>query len=72
LVKNASWNIGVSKTGYINEAGRCLVMHAHIMHRPVIIVLLDSQGKNTRVGDANRVKKWMESAATRGRITRRG
>jgi D-alanyl-D-alanine endopeptidase (penicillin-binding protein 7) len=72
LVKNASWNIGVSKTGYINEAGRCLVMHAHIMQRPVIIVLLDSQGKNTRVGDANRIKKWMESAATRGRNTRRG
>ncbi|MCE9549903.1 MAG: D-alanyl-D-alanine endopeptidase [Betaproteobacteria bacterium] len=72
LVKNASWNIGVSKTGYINEAGRCLVMHAHIMRRPVIIVLLDSQGKYTRVGDANRVKKWMESSATRGRITRRG
>jgi D-alanyl-D-alanine endopeptidase (penicillin-binding protein 7) len=72
LVKNASWDIGVSKTGYINEAGRCLVMHARIMHRPVIIVLLDSQGKNTRVGDANRVKKWMESSATRGRNTRRG
>jgi len=64
LVKNASWNIGVSKTGYIDEAGRCLVMHAQIMNRPVIIVLLDSQGKYTRVGDANRVKKWMESATT--------
>ncbi len=67
LVKNASWNIGVSKTGYINEAGRCLVMHARIMDRPVIIVLLDSQGKNTRVGDAIRVKKWMENATTRRR-----
>ncbi|CAH1201436.1 D-alanyl-D-alanine endopeptidase [Candidatus Nitrotoga sp. BS] len=65
LVKNASWNIDVSKTGYINEAGRCLVMHAHIKDRPVIIVLLDSQGKNTRVGDAIRVKKWMESATPR-------
>jgi D-alanyl-D-alanine endopeptidase (penicillin-binding protein 7) len=74
LVKNASWDIGVSKTGYINEAGRCLVMHARILRRPVIIVLLDSQGKNTRVGDANRVKKWMETAAIRGRNTntRRG
>lgn len=67
LVKNASWDIGVSKTGYINEAGRCLVMHARIMHRPVIIVLLDSQGKHTRVGDANRIKKWMETSVMRGR-----
>ncbi len=65
LVKNASWNIGVSKTGYINEAGRCLVMQATISKRPVIIVLLDSWGKQTRVGDANRIKKWMESAASR-------
>lgn len=61
LVKNASWEIGVSKTGYIHEAGQCLVMEAKINQRPVIIVLLDSWGKRTRVGDANRVKKWMES-----------
>lgn len=60
LVKNASWNIGVSKTGYISEAGRCLVMKANINERPVVIVLLDSWGKSTRIGDANRVKKWME------------
>lgn len=72
LVKNASWDIGVSKTGYINEAGRCLVMQAHIMQRPVIIVLLDSQGKHTRVGDANRIKKWMETSAMRGRNIQRG
>jgi D-alanyl-D-alanine endopeptidase (penicillin-binding protein 7) len=63
LVKNASWNIGISKTGYISEAGRCLVMKATISKRPVIIVLLDSWGKRTRVGDANRIKKWMESAS---------
>ena len=62
LVKNASWDIGVSKTGYISEAGRCLVMEATINQRPVIIVLLDSWGKRTRIGDANRIKKWMESA----------
>ena len=62
LVKNASWEIGLSKTGFINEAGRCLVMQATINHRPVIIVLLDSWGRSTRVGDANRIKKWMESA----------
>lgn len=69
LVKNASWNIGLSKTGYINEAGRCLVMEAKIKQCPVVIVLLDSWGKHTRVGDANRVKRWMESAlvsTTRG------
>jgi D-alanyl-D-alanine endopeptidase (penicillin-binding protein 7) len=71
LVKNASWSIDISKTGYISEAGRCLVMHAHIMRRPVVIVLLDSQGKHTRVGDANRVKKWMEGAAARGLTIRR-
>ena len=65
LVKNASWDIGVSKTGYISEAGRCLVMQATISKRPVIIVLLDSWGKRTRVGDANRIKKWMESASVR-------
>lgn len=72
LVKSASWDIGVSKTGYINEAGRCLVMQAHIMQRPVIIVLLDSQGKHTRVGDANRIKKWMETSVMRGRATQKG
>ncbi len=63
LVKNDSWNIGISKTGYISEAGRCLVMQAKISNRPVIIVLLDSWGKRTRVGDAVRIKKWMESSS---------
>jgi D-alanyl-D-alanine endopeptidase (penicillin-binding protein 7) len=72
LVRNASWDIGLSKTGFINEAGRCLVMQATINHRPVIIVLLDSWGKRTRVGDANRIKRWMESANTPSRATRRG
>ncbi len=71
LVKNASWDIGVSKTGYISEAGRCLVMEATINQRPVIIVLLDSWGKRTRIGDANRIKKWMESSNTRTRATAR-
>lgn len=64
LVKSASWDIGVSKTGYISEAGRCLVMQANINQRSVVIVLLDSWGKRTRLGDANRIKKWMESAYT--------
>ncbi len=71
LVRNASWNIGVSKTGFINEAGRCLVMEAKINQRPVIIVLLDSWGKRTRIGDANRIKKWMESSVAQGRAMRR-
>lgn len=62
LVRNVSWDIGLSKTGYISEAGRCLVMEANIDERPVIIVLLDSWGKFSRVGDANRVRKWLESA----------
>lgn len=63
LVRNASWDIGVSKTGYISEAGLCLVMEATIKQRPVIIVLLDSWGKHTRVGDANRIRNWMGSLA---------
>ena len=61
LVRNASWEIGLSKTGYISEAGRCLVMQANIASTPVVIVLLDSYGHLSRLGDANRIKKWMES-----------
>lgn len=72
LVKNASWDIGVSKTGFINEAGRCLVMEATINRRPVIIVLLDSWGSRTRIGDANRIKKWMESSNAFAYTVRRG
>jgi serine-type D-Ala-D-Ala endopeptidase (penicillin-binding protein 7) len=65
LVRNSQWEIGLSKTGYISEAGRCLVMQARITDRPVVIVLLDSWGKRTRVGDAVRIKHWMEDAAAR-------
>ncbi len=61
LVKSQSWDIGLSKTGYINEAGKCLVMQATIANNPVVIVLLDSWGRLTRIGDANRIKKWIES-----------
>lgn len=61
LVKNAGWNIGLSKTGYISESGKCLVMQAMIANQPVVIVLLDSWGKFTRTGDANRVKRWLEN-----------
>ena len=64
LVSNPDWKIGLSKTGYISEAGRCLVMQAQIAGKPVIIVLLDSWGKLTRIGDANRIKRWMETRST--------
>lgn len=62
LVKKPDWEIDISKTGFINEAGRCLVMMAHIRDMPVVIVLMDSWGKYTRIGDANRVKDWLEVA----------
>jgi D-alanyl-D-alanine endopeptidase (penicillin-binding protein 7) len=63
LVANPTWNIVVQKTGYITEAGKCLVMAAVINGRSVIIVLLDSLGKYTRVADAKRIKTWMEASA---------
>jgi D-alanyl-D-alanine endopeptidase (penicillin-binding protein 7) len=62
LVRNPRWQIGLSKTGYIDEAGRCLVMQSKVAQRPVLIVLLDADGKMTRYGDANRIKKWMEES----------
>ncbi len=61
LVANPAWDIVVQKTGYISEAGKCLVMKAVIEGRSVVIVLLDSFGKFTRLGDANRIRQWMES-----------
>jgi serine-type D-Ala-D-Ala endopeptidase (penicillin-binding protein 7) len=63
LVANPTWNIIVQKTGYIAEAGKCLVMEAVIEGRSVIIVLLDSFGKYTRVADAKRIKTWMEASS---------
>ena len=77
LVRSRQWDIGLSKTGYISEAGRCLVMQATIAAKPVIIVLLDSWGKLSRVGDANRIKRWVEgldsgTAAVRIRKARTG
>jgi serine-type D-Ala-D-Ala endopeptidase (penicillin-binding protein 7) len=62
LVANPAWNIIVQKTGYIAEAGKCLVMAAVIEGRSVVIVLLDSFGKYTRVADAQRIKTWMEAS----------
>ena len=61
LVSKPDWNIVVQKTGYIHEAGRCLVMQTVIEDRPVVIVLLNSYGKRTRVADARRVRRWVEA-----------
>lgn len=66
LVKNDGWTIGLSKTGYISEAGKCLVMQVWLNNKPTIIVLLDSWGKLTRIGDAQRIKRWIESIASSG------
>jgi D-alanyl-D-alanine endopeptidase (penicillin-binding protein 7) len=61
LVRNPGWDIALQKTGYISEGGKCLVMKTIIEGRDVIIVLLDSFGKYTRIADARRIRKWMES-----------
>jgi D-alanyl-D-alanine endopeptidase (penicillin-binding protein 7) len=65
LVNSQNWEIGLSKTGFINEAGRCLVMQTTINDAPVVVVLLDSNGKYTRISDAQRVRKWLELDAVR-------
>ena len=67
LVRSRHWDIELSKTGYISEAGRCLVMHVRLAEKALIVVLLDSWGKHSRVGDANRIRKWLESGAALGR-----
>lgn len=61
LVKNPDWNIGLQKTGYISEAGQCLVMQTKVAGRKLIMVFLDSAGKLSRIGDAERVRRWVES-----------
>jgi serine-type D-Ala-D-Ala endopeptidase (penicillin-binding protein 7) len=65
MVRHRQWEIGLSKTGYLDAAGRCLVMQATIGTTPVIIVLLHSYGKFSRIGDANRIKTWIESNSSR-------
>lgn len=60
LTKDTDWEIGLSKTGFINESGRCLVLQARIAGSPVVIVLLDSYGKQSRIADAKRIKQWLE------------
>jgi D-alanyl-D-alanine endopeptidase (penicillin-binding protein 7) len=61
------WQIGLQKTGYTSEAGRCLVMQAVVDDRPVVMVFLDSFGKLTRFADANRVRRWLESESFEAR-----
>ena len=63
LVINPLWDIGLQKTGYISEAGQCLVMQAKVAGRKLIMVFLDSAGKLSRIGDAERVRRWVESRA---------
>jgi D-alanyl-D-alanine endopeptidase (penicillin-binding protein 7) len=61
LVASPDWTIGLQKTGFINEAGRCLLMQAVIEGRSVIMVFLDSKGKQSRTADAGRMRKWLEA-----------
>lgn len=63
LVRSRSWDIGLQKTGYIAEAGRCLVMQAELAGRKLIMVFLDSAGKYSRIGDAERVRRWLTVSA---------
>jgi serine-type D-Ala-D-Ala endopeptidase (penicillin-binding protein 7) len=69
LVSRPDWNIVVQKTGYISQAGRCLVMQTVIEDRTVVIVLLNSYGKRTRVADARRIRRWMEATLTQSTAT---
>jgi D-alanyl-D-alanine endopeptidase (penicillin-binding protein 7) len=62
LVANAAWEIGLQKTGYISEAGRCLVMQTKILGRNIVMVFLDSKGKLSRTADAGRIRKWLEAS----------
>jgi len=65
LVRSGKWDIELSKTGYISAAGRCLVMHVRVASRNLVVVLLDSYGKYSRIGDAQRIRKWLETSAAR-------
>jgi serine-type D-Ala-D-Ala endopeptidase (penicillin-binding protein 7) len=69
LVKNPDWEIGLQKTGYISEAGQCLVMQAKVAGRKIIMVFLDSAGKLSRLGDAERVRRWVESIPVKPQVT---
>lgn len=66
LVRAGNWDIGLQKTGFINEAGRCLVMRARIASKDLVMVLLDSVGMNARITDAKLVRRWYEATHSRG------
>jgi D-alanyl-D-alanine endopeptidase (penicillin-binding protein 7) len=66
LVASPDWAIGLQKTGFINEAGRCLMMQAVIEGRSVIMVFLDSKGTQSRTADAGRMRKWLEALKPAG------
>ena len=69
LVRDNGWDVNVSKTGYIISAGYCLVMHTIINDRPLAVILLNSQGKHSKFGDANRIKKWLTQVDNRAQVT---
>ena len=69
LVRNPAWDIGLQKTGYIVEAGRCLVMQAQMSGRKFIMVFLDSTGKYSRQADAERVRRWIQTAPQKGALS---
>ncbi len=64
LIENPDWEIGLQKTGYISEAGRCLVMQVNIADRPIVMIFLDAKSKQSRLADADRIRKWLENRAT--------
>jgi len=68
LVRGHKWDIGLQKTGFINEAGECMVMQTTIQNRPIVIVLLDSAGKYSRFGDAQRIRTWIDEGGVQ-RVT---
>jgi D-alanyl-D-alanine endopeptidase (penicillin-binding protein 7) len=69
LVRNPAWEIGLQKTGYIVEAGRCLVLQARMAGRKLIMVFLDSAGKYSRQADAERVRRWIEISTQKGAVS---
>jgi D-alanyl-D-alanine endopeptidase (penicillin-binding protein 7) len=74
LIENPDWEIGLQKTGYISQAGRCLVMQVHVSGRPVVMIFLDSKSKQARLTDASRIRKWLENrgaSAMSGRSSKR-
>ncbi|MDP1708193.1 MAG: serine hydrolase [Gammaproteobacteria bacterium] len=72
LVRNDSWEIGLSKTGYIIPAGHCVAMQARIADRPLVIVLLDAAGRSAIVSDSNRIKGWIEKVAATNALAVQG